>query len=279
MGGPTRLAESTVTVTLTTDSEEAAAKRPGLALPVGELLQRYTDIPSWDNCCMAARVGNTREVDYFLYSQDGTGKGVCTGSRSVRIEITPNKKPNWPVVYYETGKARTLRADEPPFAVDDVSASVSESSRSGQQVLERQIDLSLVPLRDPLAPNPQTGRVVAPHGLIGQSFDGDAIAVDGKKDCYRELWWRQTSFKSKEITTEAQGEGAIEGSADDYKIDDPFGHTFKYSRCSAFEAAPRSVSALSGAKRAAGSSAVWQASKAGILGDDLHQWEAESPAR
>ena len=186
--------------------------------------------------------------------------------------------------------------------MDDVSASVSESSRSGQQVLEvrtaawkieatarmiarsvvlrkRQIDLSLVPLRDPLAPNPQTGRVVAPHGLIGQSFDGDAIAVDGKKDRYRELWWRQTSFKSKEITTEAQGEGAIEGSADDYKIDDPFGHTFKYSRCSAFEAAPRSVSALSGAKRAAGSSAVWQASKAGILGDDLHQWEAESPAR
>ena len=50
----------------------------GLALPVGELLQRYTDIPSWDNCCMAARVGNTREVDYFLYSPDGTGKGVCT---------------------------------------------------------------------------------------------------------------------------------------------------------------------------------------------------------
>ena len=122
--------------------------------------------------------------------------------------------------------------------------------------------------------------MVAPHGLIGQSFDGDVIAVDGKKDRYRELWWRQTSFKSKEITTEAQGEGAIEGSADDYKIDDPFGHTFKFSRFSAFEAAPRSVSALSGAERAAGSSAVvWQASKAGTLGDDLHQWEAESPAR
>ena len=47
---------------------------------------------------------------------------------------------------------------------------------------KRQIDLWLVPLRDPLAPNPQTGKVVAPHGLIGQSFDGDATAVDGKKD-------------------------------------------------------------------------------------------------
>ena len=34
----------------------------------------------------------------------------------------------------------------------------------------------------------------------------------------RELWWRQSSFKSNEITTEAQAEGAIEGSGEDYKV-------------------------------------------------------------
>ena len=77
---------------------------------------------------------------------------------------------------------------------------------------KRQIDLAGAPLRDPLAPLPRTGRVVAP------SFDGDGVAVDGRMDHYRELWWRQSSFKAKEITTEAQAEGAIEGSGDDYKV-------------------------------------------------------------
>ena len=131
-------------------------------------------------------------------------KAKSTRGRSARIEFTPNKMPFAPVVYDDTGKAHTLRAGEPPITADDVSASVSESGHNSQ-VLElrtaawkveatarmiarsvvlrkRQIDLWLVPLRDPLAPNPQTGKVVAPHGLIGQSFDGDATAVDGKKD-------------------------------------------------------------------------------------------------
>ena len=131
-------------------------------------------------------------------------KAKSTRGRSVRIEFTPNKMPFAPVVYDDTGKAHTLRAGKPPITADDVSASVSESGHNSQ-VLElrtaawkveatarmiarsvvlrkRQIDLWLVPLRDPLAPNPQTGKVVAPHGLIGQSFDGDATAVDGKKD-------------------------------------------------------------------------------------------------
>ena len=45
-----------------------------------------------------------------------------------------------------------------------------------------QVDLSFAPLRDPVAPHPTSGRVISPHGLIGQSFDGDGIAVDGKMD-------------------------------------------------------------------------------------------------
>jgi len=219
-------------------------------------------------------------------------KAKSTRGRSVRIEFTPNKMPFAPVVYDDTGKAHTLRAGEPPITADDVSASVSESGHNSQ-VLElrtaawkveatarmiarsvvlrkRQIDLWLVPLRDPLAPDPQTGTVVAPHGLIGQSFDGDNIAIDGKKDHYRELWWRQTSFKANEITTEAQAEGAIEGSGDDYKLDDVFGTDFKYARFNAAAAAPRNVSELSGQKRAAHGQArdAWQRARIGAAGVD-----------
>merc|ERR1740117_1290523 len=50
--------------------------------------------------------------------------------------------------------------------------------------------------------------IVAPHGLIGQSYDGDNIAVDGAQD----------SYQGREVTTKAMGEGAIEGTAADYKM-------------------------------------------------------------
>ena len=42
----------------------------------------------------------------------------------------------------------------------------------------KRLDVSITPLRDVSA------SVVAPHGLIGQTFDGDAVAVDGAVDDY-----------------------------------------------------------------------------------------------
>ena len=48
---------------------------------------------------------------------------------------------------------------------------------------------------------------IAPHGIIGQSFDGSMIAVSGKLDDYGDR---------PEFTTSAQAEGAIEGTAADY---------------------------------------------------------------
>merc|ERR1719409_2491481 len=84
--------------------------------------------------------------------------------------------------------------------------------------------------------------VVAPHGIIGQAYDGDAIAVDGKMDDHK---------KAGEVTTEAQAEGAIEGTWEDYIVATPFSTSFKYSRFDATAAPHRDVSKLSGAKKAA----------------------------
>lgn len=62
-----------------------------------------------------------------------------------------------------------------------------------------------------------------PHGIIGQSFDGDALPRMGKLDQYpvRDV---DTVF-----TTTAMGEGAIEGTADEYIVRNKYETVFKYS--------------------------------------------------
>merc|ERR1740138_2061896 len=71
---------------------------------------------------------------------------------------------------------------------------------------------------------------VAPHGIIGQGWDGDGQAVDGEED--------EFPF-SGEFTTSAMGKGAIEGEPNDYKVPTPYATDFKYSRYDKTHAAPR----------------------------------------
>jgi len=84
--------------------------------------------------------------------------------------------------------------------------------------------------------------VVAPHGLFGQSYDNDTLAVDGAVDHVVE--------GQSEMTTSAQGEGAIEGHISDYKMAGPFATHFKYTRFDLESAKPRDASKLTGIKRA-----------------------------
>merc|ERR1719482_64054 len=55
---------------------------------------------------------------------------------------------------------------------------------------------------------------VAPHGIIGQSYDGDGVGVDGAVDDYK--------AGGDEVTTTAMAEGAIEGEHSDYKMAGPW---------------------------------------------------------
>merc|ERR1719326_2303601 len=95
------------------------------------------------------------------------------------------------------------------------------------------LDVAVQPLYDADAD------VVAPHGIIGQAYDGDELAVDGKID----------GDKSGESTTAAQAEGAIEGTWEDYIMATPFATSFKYSRFDATAAPHRDVSKLTGTKK------------------------------
>jgi len=79
---------------------------------------------------------------------------------------------------------------------------------------------------------------VAPHGLIGQSYDGDGQAVHGATDDY----------SSREVTTQAMAEGAIEGKASDYQMTSKFDAEFRFNRFDQLAAKPRDVSKLTGQK-------------------------------
>ena len=82
-------------------------------------------------------------------------------------------------------------------------------------------------------------RPVAPHGLLGQTFDDDGVPLHGARDDYT----KATSGKL-EHTTRAAGEGAIEGTIEEYRLPSPFATEFKYSRFGRRISAPRNATAL-----------------------------------
>mmetsp|Transcript_20134 Transcript_20134/g.44944 ORF Transcript_20134/g.44944 Transcript_20134/m.44944 type:complete len:239 (-) Transcript_20134:671-1387(-) len=91
---------------------------------------------------------------------------------------------------------------------------------------------------------------VAPHGLLGQTFDGDRRPLNGKRDRLETLDDGTPTHARKApggvVTTKADGEGAIEGTAEDYRINTPFATAFRFSRFGASAAPPRNISALRG---------------------------------
>tara|TARA_B110001450_G_scaffold256635_1_gene287886 strand:+ start:8360 stop:10897 length:2538 start_codon:yes stop_codon:yes gene_type:complete len=84
--------------------------------------------------------------------------------------------------------------------------------------------------------------LVAPHGIIGQTWDGDSIAIDGAQDDYE--------HSGVEVWTKSMAEGGIEGFASHYELQNKFIHDFKYARHElSTHTPPRDVAHLTGTKR------------------------------
>jgi len=111
---------------------------------------------------------------------------------------------------------------------------------------------------------PEADMKVKPHGIIGQSFDGDDVGINGKQDPYTE------ATPGPLLVTSAMAEGAIEGEAAEYKMPSKFATAFKYSRFDRLSAPYRDVAALKGTKVKA-SAAQRSAGAANTLEGEVHQ--------
>ena len=158
------------------------------------------------------------EAEITKLELKGAGKVTKFSLESVSVELLPERA----VVVTLANKWETkAKATSFPFA-----------KMNGNQTL---IDINIAPLYD------ADHDKIAPHGIIGQSYDGDDVGIDGKLDARTE----------SESTTTAQAEGAIEGHYTDYKMPTAFATDFKYSRFSAVApVAPRDASKLAGKKHA-----------------------------
>lgn len=81
--------------------------------------------------------------------------------------------------------------------------------------------------------------VVAPHGLLGQTWDGDDVGIDGAQDDYE--------HSGVEVWTKSMAEGGIEGDAKEYELASKFSHEFKFARYDATAyTPPRATARLEG---------------------------------
>lgn len=89
---------------------------------------------------------------------------------------------------------------------------------------------------------------VAPHGLLGQTYDSDGLPVHGARDSYERLDdGTPTRSRNKEgghVTTRAAGEGAIEGTLEMYRVAHPYDTKFAYSRFDKVAAPSRDIKAM-----------------------------------
>ena len=114
-------------------------------------------------------------------------------------------------------------------------------------------------------------------GLLGQSFDRSYCPhVIGKLDNYSQLDDGRSALERRavggDVITRAMGEGAIEGTADDYLVRSnfnskhhthlPFGTDFKYSRFDALAAPPRQLSGINSAGKCVPAHLRWNVTHA-----------------
>jgi hypothetical protein len=167
---------------------------------------------------------------FFALRSNTTGMRINV---SITADITP-----WfsPITYVFTPGAKPIKVSATKlttYAIEGINITAVSGSRVLVRAADWEVDLTRRGLYKPqpesktrhyldVVMRPTSASALYSHGIIGQSFNGEARAnpQDGKLDDYT----------AAEVTTTAQAEGAIEGVYTDYTLSAPFQTAFKYSR-------------------------------------------------
>lgn len=91
------------------------------------------------------------------------------------------------------------------------------------------LDIQVQPLYD------MATEKASPHGLLGQTYDGDGVPKHGKRDGFS--WVEDDAPSGSRSTTSGtintangKGEGAFEGTAELYRVKSPFDTNFVFTR-------------------------------------------------
>jgi len=178
---------------------------------------------------ITARTNTSNELHVEYLAKKPLSAAVTTGEsvKDIHEELLPLDN----IAISHTG--RTLKVQTPDWVIL-AKSKVNPTIVGASTCATGRCFLSIS-----ISPRFEAGTLkVAPHGLVGQSYDGDGVGVFGKVDDYQ----------GKEFTTSANCEGAIEGEASDYKMKSKFGTDFPFSRYGKESAPSRNISSLSGIK-------------------------------
>lgn len=206
---------STKDVSIAVRTEEAIFKLHELKVNGSFLTEVHwtmrTDQGRWFNISMLAQELNDANWGWRMV------KGACAA---------PGAPPKQGA--FTLWKGRSTECDNLRASIDVATLLVEtpewEFKVRGSRVFDRiagphhRLDLSFTPLLD------DSMLSVAPHGIIGQSFDGSNTPRMGRTDIYPD------ERVAGEFTTTAMAEGALEGDALDYRLAGPFETAFRFSR-------------------------------------------------
>ena len=186
-----------------------------------------------------------------------------TTSKRRLIDVSFQAKyPRKAILTELDGNGTELLQDAPPLVIDNLHLHLKRKKLTVQTGRWRMSAESTVGYPHPnqlrlnikIQPTHQDWLdVVAPHGILGQTYDRDNMAVDGERDSYAHLDdGRATVARTHAggiITTRSNAQGGIEGQLSDYRISGRFKTWFRFSRFDSIAAAPRNISKLAGRKR------------------------------
>lgn len=178
---------------------------------------------------------STQRVNGTHFTRAGFVARTNTTGKLVTALLTADITPwFYPITYVTVDGGKPIKLSptkQKSVVVEDVSVTILTGSKVSVRGAAWEVTATRRTLYKPLAGSKTrnyldfairrtTTRAIAAHGIIGQSFDPrHRITKDGRLDDY----------SSAEVTTVAQGEGALEGVYTDYMVDSPLSTSFKFS--------------------------------------------------